>query len=174
MKDSGSAKKSMRVKPLLAALLLVGALIGLGLGVYRWEARRSPADCQICGRGIPQETAYHLDTPKGTLEACCPACAMHYMLHDSKVQKGWATDFNSGRMISAASAYFDEGGDVQYCTAHMPGVERALEGVHARVYDRCLPTLVAFSTREAAETYRQQHGGKVLTYDETLASLRSQ
>ncbi len=165
----------MRVKPLLATLLVVGALVGLGVGVYRWEARQSPGDCQICDRMIAKETAYQLETSHGTLKACCPACAMHFLIHNSdQVRQGWATDFDTGRLISAANAYFNEGGDIQYCTAHMPQVERAPEGVHARVYDRCLPTLVAFSTREAAESYRRQHGGLVLNYDQALASLRSQ
>jgi hypothetical protein len=165
----------VRVKPLLATLLVVGALVGLGLGVYRWESRQNSSDCQICGRMIAKETAYQLDTTHGALKACCPACAMHYMIHNSEqVRQGWATDFNTGRVISATSAYFDEGGDTQYCTAHMPKVERGPEGVSARVYDRCLPTLVAFSTREAAESYRQQHGGQVFNYDQTLASVRNQ
>lgn len=165
----------MRVKPLLAAFLMVGAFIGLGIGVYRWEARRNAADCQICGRGIPKETAYHLDTSNGTLKACCPACAMHYMVHNSgQVEKGWATDFNSGRMIPAVNAYFDEGGNMQYCTAHMPSVERGPEGIHTRVFDRCLPVLVAFSTREAAESYRAQHGGQVLDYNQALEVVRNQ
>jgi hypothetical protein len=131
--------------------------------------------CQVCGRDIPKQTAYRLDTAEGTIKTCCPTCAMHYVLHHPEtVRQALATDFTSGRMIPAANAYYDEGGDVQYCTAHHPPVERGPQGVNVRVYDRCLPTLVAFAAREDAETYRQQHGGRVLTYDEALAAVRSQ
>ena len=53
-------------------------------------------------------------------------------------------------------------------------MEREPEGVRVRVYDRCLPTLVAFATRDEAETYRQQHGGRILTYTEAVESVRAQ
>ncbi len=165
----------MKVKPVLITLIALAALVGGALLVYRWEAPRRPELCQVCDRVISKQTAFRVDTSSGAVHACCPACAMHYMLHHpDAVQKAWATDFNSGRPIPAASAYYDEGGDVQYCTRLKPPVERAAEGVSRRVYDRCLPTLVAFSTREQADAYRQQHGGRIVSYDEALAGLKGQ
>jgi hypothetical protein len=77
-------------------------------------------------------------------------------------------------MIPATSAYYDEGGDVQYCTARHPPVERGLHGVRMRVYDRCLPTLVAFNTRQEAQAYQQQHGGRILSYAQALAAVKEQ
>jgi hypothetical protein len=165
----------MRAKPILITIIALAAIVGMSLVAYRWETSRGPAVCQVCGRNIPNQTAYRLDTTDGTIKACCPSCAMHYKLHHAdEVRKDWATDFNSGHLIPAASAYFDEGGDIQYCTAHKPPVERGLEGVSERVYDRCLPTLVAFATRDEAESYRQQHGGRVLTYAQAVESIRTE
>jgi hypothetical protein len=165
----------MKVKPVLSTLIALAALVGGALVVYRWEAPRRPAVCQVCGRYISRETAYRLDTADGTINACCPACAMHYMLHHpDAVQKAWATDFNSGRAIPATSAYYDEGGGVQYCTRHKPPVERGTEGISQRVYDRCLPTLVAFATRDEAEVYRQKHGGRIVSYHEAMIGLEGQ
>jgi hypothetical protein len=165
----------MRAKPVLITLLALAAIVGVSLLAYRWEAPERPALCQVCGRVIPQETAFRLDTAKGTMDACCPGCAMHYMLHHpGTVRNALATDFTSGRTIPAAMAFYDEGGDVQYCTLHQPPVERGPRGVSQRVYDRCLPVLVAFATRHEAEAYRRQHGGRVVTYDEALASLRGE
>jgi hypothetical protein len=165
----------MKAKPILVTIVAVAALVGVALVAYRWDAPRRPALCQVCDRVISKQTAFRVNTSSGVVNACCPACAMHYMLHHpDAVQKAWATDFNSGRMIPAASAYFDEGGDVQYCTRHNPPIERGAEGVSERVYDRCLPTLVAFSTREEADAYRQQHGGRIVSYDEALGGLKGQ
>jgi hypothetical protein len=165
----------MRSKQILVTILALGAVVAVGFLAYRLEAPRGPALCQVCGRNIPKETAYRLDTSDGPIKACCPSCAMHYTLHNpDAVRKSWATDFNSGQRIPASSAYYDEGGDVQYCTARHPPVERGSEGVAMRVYDRCLPTLVAFETRDAAEVYRKQHGGRVLSYDESLMTLRAE
>jgi hypothetical protein len=165
----------MKTKPVLITLIALAVLVGGALVVYRWQAPQRPALCQVCDRVISKQTAFRVDTSSGAVHACCPACAMHYMLHHlDAMRKAWATDFNSGRLIPASSAYYDEGGDVQYCTRHKPPVERGAEGVSERVYDRCLPTLVAFSTREDADAYRRQHGGRVLTYDEALSTIRSQ
>jgi hypothetical protein len=165
----------MRVKRVLIIVAALVVLLSASFTAYRWETRNALATCQVCGRLIPKETAFQMGTAHGSLEACCPSCAMHFMLsHPGFVRKALATDFTSGRMISAASAYYDEGGDVRYCTLHKPPMERGPQGVSERVYDRCLPVLVAFASRDAAEAYRRQHGGRILTYDETLASLRGE
>lgn len=165
---------TVRVKRILifgAAFLVI---LGVSLASYHWETRAA-STCQICGRMIPKETAFQLDTPNGTIEACCPSCAMHFILsHPNFVRSAKATDFTTGRKISALSAYYDEGGDVQYCTLNRPPVKRGPIGVRERVYDRCLPVLVAFANHDDAEAYRKQHGGRVLTYNQALASLRAQ
>ena len=115
-----------------------------------------------------------MDTNKGALTACCPRCAMHYMQdHPAEIRGARATDYSSGRLIDAKAAYYNEGGNLQYCTLHNPAVERGPnDGVQMRVYDRCLPVLVAFATRDEAEAYRRQYGGRVLTYEQALESVR--
>jgi hypothetical protein len=98
---------------------------------------------------------------------------MHYALnHPGKVQKVWATDLNSGESIPAEAAYYDEGGNIDYCAAHGEAVQRQPEGVSVREYDRCLPTLVAFKTRAEAETYQKEHGGRVLNHAEAVQSVK--
>jgi hypothetical protein len=115
-----------------------------------------------------------VETGKGTLTACCPRCAMHYMLdHADQIRGARATDYASGRLIDAKAAYYDEGGDLQYCTLHDPAVERGPnDGVRQRVYDRCLPVLVAFASRDDAEAYQRRYGGRVLDYEQALTSVR--
>jgi hypothetical protein len=155
----------------VVALVAIGAT---ALIAYRWEARKQPLVCQICGRDVPKQTEFRVDTKRGTLRACCPRCAMHYMLdHPDQIRGARATDDSSGHLIDAKAAFYDEGGDLQYCTLHQPSVERGPnDAVRLRVYDRCLPVLVAFASRDEAEAYRRRHGGRVLTYDEALASVR--
>jgi hypothetical protein len=165
----------VRARPLLTIVIALVAVLGIGLLAYRWEAPEHPAICQICQRVVSKQTAFHLDTSAGKIVACCPACAMHYILHHAGgVHQALATDFHSGRLIPAAQAYYDEGGDVQYCTAMQSPVDRGAEGVSTRVYDRCLPTLVAFKTPQEAEGYQQQHGGRVLNYQQALATMQEQ
>jgi hypothetical protein len=160
---------------MLVFVLALAAIGAVSFLAYRWEAPRHPAVCQVCGRDIPRQTAFRMETGDGTITACCPTCAMHYMLlHPGSVRQALATDFNSRHVIPAESAYYDEGGDAQYCTAMHSPVERGPQGVSMRVYDRCLPTLVAFKTPQEAEAYQQQHRGRVLSYAQARASVREQ
>jgi hypothetical protein len=154
--------------------LLAFAAIGLASYVaFRYETRPNPNFCNICNRPIHPGMSFLVQTDGHTERACCPRCGMHYALnHAGKDQRLWATDMNSAKMIPAATAYYDEGGNINYCAAHGEAVQRRPQGVSVRDYDRCLPTLVAFTTRAEAETYQRDHGGRVLNYAEALQSVK--
>lgn len=164
----------MRARSVVLTVVGLLTLAVVAWASYRVTASRQPLVCQICGRDVPKQTEFRIETRKGTLTACCPRCAMHYMLdHSGKIRAARATDYGSGRLIDARTAYYDEGGDLQFCTRHDPAVDRGpRDGLRVRVYDRCLPVLVAFASREEAEAYRSQHGGRVLTYRQALESVR--
>jgi hypothetical protein len=165
----------MRKKPILMILLALAVLGAAGWLIHREVTPKQPAVCEICGRGITRQVEFRIETTHGTIHACCPSCAMHYVMnHPGEARKELATDFNSGRLVPARSAYYDIGGDVQYCTAHKSPLERTPMGVEERTYDRCLPVLVAFANKDEAEAYREKHGGLVVTYDEALRDVRQQ
>jgi len=163
----------MKLRDTLVTLL---ALVAIGLAsylAYRYETRPNPNFCNICNRPIHPGMSFLVQTDGHTERACCPRCGMHYALnHPGKDQRLWATDINSAKMIPAATAYYDEGGNINYCAAHGEAVQRQPQGVSVRDYDRCLPTLVAFETRAEAETYQREHGGRVLNYAEALQSVK--
>ncbi len=166
----------MRAKGFLITVGVILLVIGVGFLAHRWEAPARPTVCQICGREIPKQTAFRIDTAHGTIWACCARCAMHHMIdHPGEARKEWATDLDSGRLIPAQSAYYDEGGDVQYCTLQHAAIQRVPDqGVRMRVYDRCLPVLVAFANKDEAEAYRQQHGGRVVTFNQAVQDVSNQ
>jgi hypothetical protein len=160
----------MRGKRLSITILMIALALGAAWLIHRELTPKQPAACEICGRGIMRQVEFQIETPHGTIYACCPACAMHHMVnHPGEARNELATDFNSGRLIPARSAYYDMGGDVQYCTRHDPAIHRAPgQGVEMRVYDRCLPVLVAFASKNDAEAYLQQHGGRIVTFDQAI------
>jgi hypothetical protein len=164
----------MRTQRALITAAVVALVLGAGFLIYRSDFPRRPSTCQICGREIPKQTAFQILTAHGTIFACCARCAMHHMVgHPGEARNEWATDVDTGRRIPAQSAFYDEGGDVQYCTAQNPAVRRVPDqGMSVRVYDRCLPVLVAFATRDEAAAYRQQHGGRVITFGQALQGVR--
>jgi len=163
----------MKLRDTLVTLL---ALVAIGLAsylAYRYETRPNPNFCNICNRPIHPGMSFLVQTDGHTERACCPRCGMHYAAnHSGKAQKLWATDLNSGKMIPAETAHYDEGGNIDYCAVHGEAVQRQPQGVSVRDYDRCLPTLVAFQTRAEAESYQREHGGRVLNYAEAVESVK--
>jgi hypothetical protein len=158
----------------LVALLAIGVT---SFWAYRYEQRRETAGmCPFCDRVVHPITAYRLKVGDHVVAACCPRCGMHAQANQTHGEPGmaWATDVNTGESVAAESATFVEGGDVQYCTHGDQPMTREPHGVSMREYDRCLPTLVAFKTPQEAEAYRQQHGGRVLSYPQALASVRGE
>jgi hypothetical protein len=163
----------MKVREMLIAAT---ALVAIGLTsflAYRYERAPDTNRCAFCQRIVAPATAYRLRVGDRVQTACCPRCALHYTLnHPGVVREAHATDFDSGEALPAESAYYVEGGDVEYCTHGAQPVEREPQGVSVRAYDRCLPTLVAFKTQEHAVTYRKQHGGRVLDYAQAVESVK--
>ena len=164
----------MNRKEAVITLLALAAIALVSVLAYRHETR-PPADlCQVCQRGLHHGVTYRLEMSDGTREqACCPRCGMHLQIQrPGAVTRAWATDLATGQELPAEKAVYVEGGDVEHCTMHEAPVRRAPEGVAVRDYDRCLPSLVAFRTVQEAETYRQQHGGRVLNYQQAMERVK--
>ena len=166
----------MRSRRTLVAVMALGAMGLVCVWAYRYEQRRAAAEmCPFCDRMVHSMTAYQVKVGSRMATACCPRCGMHAEVNQQqKTDTAWATDLNTGERISAESAVYVEGGDVQYCTHGDQPVTRQPQGVSVREYDRCLPTLIAFKTQSEADAYRARHGGRALSYDQALASVKGQ
>lgn len=163
----------MKWKDTLVSLAAIAVITAVGFWAFRSVARPPQGLCNVCDRTLHAGVTYRLELAGRHEDACCPRCGMHYAIqHPGAVQKALATDFNTGHWIAAESAYYVEGGDVEYCTMHSTPVEREPQGVRVREYDRCLPSLVAFRTQPEAVSYQQQHGGRVLSYAQAMESVR--
>jgi hypothetical protein len=164
----------MKAKEFWITALALAAIAAVSVLAYRHVTRPSQDLCQVCERSLHHGVNYRLEMADGTSEtACCPRCGMHHQVErPESVTKAWATDLPTGESIAAESAYYIEGGDVEYCTMHEGRVQREPQGVAVRAFDRCLPTLIAFRTQQGAEAYRGQHGGEVLTYQQAVERVK--
>jgi hypothetical protein len=164
----------MKWKDAAITLTALAAIAIVSFIAYRHETRPREDVCQVCQRALHAGVTYRLEMKDGTTErACCPRCGMHLQVQrPGTVEKAVATDLATGQEIPAEQAAYVEGGDVEYCTMHSTPVERQPQSVRVREYDRCLPALVAFRTASDAETYRQQHGGRVLNYQQAMESVK--
>lgn len=167
----------MRTRDMIVTMVALAAIGLTSFWAYRYEQRREMAGtCPFCDRMVHSTTAYRLKLGDRVVEACCPRCGMRAQVNQEHGNGGmaWATDVNTGEDIAADSAVYVEGGDVQYCTHGAQPMMRDPHGASTRQYDRCLPTLVAFKTPQEAKAYQEQHGGRVLSYAQALASVREQ
>ncbi len=161
--------KTREIVTSLVGLLALGVVVFVA---YRYEQKPKEQACAFCERALHKETVYRLSLSDHVKTACCPRCGMHYSVdHPGAVRQAWATDLNSGETVPAQSAYYVEGGDVEYCTVHQAPVQREPQGVSVRAYDRCLPTLVAFKSPNEAQAYSAQHSGHVLNYTQAMESV---
>jgi len=99
---------------------------------------------------------------------CCPSCAIYYQIQNKvRVKAAFATDYPTGKLIKAQDAIFVENSDLEFCT-HPTMLLSESKAPLMKIWDRCLPSLVAFQNPDAARKFQQEHGGRLLYYQEIL------
>jgi hypothetical protein len=163
----------MKFKDALISLASIAAITALGVWAFFSISRPAPDLCGVCERGMHHGVTYRLELARGFEDACCPRCGMHFQIeHPGEIKHALATDLPSGKLIPAESAFYVEGGDISHCTLHEAPVARQPQGVSVRDYDRCLPSLVAFGSRQSAEAYQKEHGGELLDYPQAMEKVK--
>jgi hypothetical protein len=151
-------------------ILTVVALVGLAVsaGYFTYVQLRPEPTCEVCYRSVHEVTLYQIHLEDGTRQqACCPRCGLRFQTGRTDVASVEVTDFDSGERFDALDALFVENSSVNLC--HSKLLEEDRSGVQYQLtWDRCLPSLIAFKDREAAEAFRRDYGGVIKTYEELL------
>lgn len=153
------------VRRILMAVIVLGLLGGVAYVAYR-ELGASPI-CDVCYRPLHTATYYEITFESGeTQKTCCPRCGLRFQKGRNDIVSVETADFDSGKRLDAENAFFVENSDVHLCCGEQL-VEKDRSGTQYELaWDRCLPSLVAFTTKEAAEAFLREHGGRVRTYAE--------
>ena len=125
--------------------------------------------CAECGRMECRNMAFTIHLQGGKeVETCCARCGLHYLESEHpSVASLTAHDFEGAGEIDARDAFYVDGSDVTPCLAAGKPPLRDASGCCADpVYDRCLPSLIAFRSKEAAERFAREHGGAVRRFAE--------
>ena len=132
----------------------------------------APEECDVCHRPMHAETYYEVHLEDGETRAlCCPRCGLRFQAERDDVAYAAVADYATKDVIDAADAYFVEDSEVHACSHSLVQEDRT--GTQYQVaWDRCLPSLVAFESRETAEDFRNSHGGTIKTYDELVEELQ--
>jgi DNA-directed RNA polymerase subunit RPC12/RpoP len=154
------------IKRLLISILAAG-LLGLA-GRYVYMELEQESICSICHRAIHEGTSFLIHLQDGhTEEVCCPRCGLRFMKGRDDITDVEAADFYSGERLPARQAFYVEGSSVHPCCKDIAEKDRS--GVrYDLVWDRCLPSLIAFKSWDEADAFRNQYGGVVKVYDELL------
>ncbi len=151
------------VGPVIVALF-AGAVYFLFLG--------QPVVCDHCGRPLHQETLYKVHLRDGEVtQACCPRCGLHFQQGRDDVVSLEVADFRTSELLDATQAFYVEDSSVNRCYLDTP-VHRQIEGTESTLaWDRCMPGLLAFESRQDAEEFRSEKGGFIMTYNQLLKEL---
>jgi len=147
------------------------ASFALAAGLGFWAASCSgERSCSVCAREECRNLSFTIRLQSGkSVQTCCPRCGLHYLeqAHPA-VASLLVRDFDSARPLDARSAFYVEGSDVTPCSSmHASAPPRDERGCCLKaVYDRCLPSVLAFGSRERAEGFAREHGGTVKTLGE--------
>ena len=128
--------------------------------------------CFLCGRPLHAKTYCEIDLRDGqTHQVCCPRCGLHYQASQTEHSASRVADYYSEKLIRAEEAFFVENSSFNPCSSH--DSKRDSSGTaYALSWDRCMPSLVAFASLEAATRFRQEKGGAIKSYQELLRESR--
>jgi len=79
---------------------------------------------------------------------------------------------SGGNTIDGQKAVYLEGSSIDGCQGPAEFVPRDPGVQYDLHFDRCLPTLIAFKNTQEALAFQQRFGGRVLSYEDALASVK--
>lgn len=146
--------------------LLVIVLLLIALLSHHWLGRPGES-CQICARPLHAETYFRIEQADGKSEdVCCPRCAVRYLEDQHQVPLRLSVvDFKTHALISAEGAFYVEDSDIHPCSKELMRRE-ITGGEYDKVWDRCLPGVLAFENARAAVEFCDVHGGRVVRFSE--------
>jgi len=159
----------------LTTLLVSGLVVAtLAVGGYWLLQRTAPDTCRICQRPIHAEARAVMEVDGKREPVCCARCALTLQQQEHRpVRLVEVTDYLTRQPFEPEAAFYVEGSRVVLCEKHEPLLDET-KHPHARVFDRCVPSLYAFARRQEAEAFAAAEGGAVRRLTEVLAESEKQ
>lgn len=165
-------------KPISRSATLLGTIFGIVLIsatgyilVERWQQGKRENICQFSWREIEPNMATVAEIDGKRQRICCPACALA-----TAQQRGipirivQLSDFNTKQPLDPKTAFLVQGSDINPDMHSQPLVDTDKQP-HPVHYDRCMPGILAFQTRQQAETFQREHGGELLQISDLKSHL---
>lgn len=146
--------------------ILGGILIVTTLTVQACKNR--PAQCALCEREIHPHMQVSVTRDSVPIKTCCMSCALTYKNQTKNVQILTATDFLTDAQLEPDKAFYVVQSDVSPCT-HDRKIQKVVREPNSALYecyDRCEPSILAFQKKADAETFQNEHGGRLLQFSQ--------
>lgn len=139
----------------------------LGLGYAGWRMVRTDSEGEIClTSGRPIHTNMRTVAFVGNKRQvfCCPTCALSAGTQThNPVRFDQVADYETGHSLRPIDAFAVEGSGVIPCLRPHEMANR--DGLVVPMdFDRCSPSILAFSSRSSAEKFASEYGGRVDTF----------
>ena len=149
-----------KAKLTLGAAMTIVIAVAVGL-LLLWETR-SPAGCPLCHRGIHPASRAVIEIRGERKAVCCVRCAITAESQEGvPVRLLEVSDFRSGKPLQPESAHYVANAAVVLCAQHEAPGRDEYKQPHMRVFDRCEPSILAFSNETDARRFTAQNGGGV-------------
>lgn len=154
----------------MVLLVIVGGLLLAG----QWSLHHQSQEiCGICKRHINPQAGVIAQVGERRRHVCCAHCAVTEGLQERKpVRLIEVTDYNSGRKIDPAQAWYVDGSRIVACEHDMTRMDE-MKQVQQAAFDRCSPGSFAFATRAEADAFVSRNGGVVRSMGEMLAAVNA-
>ena len=151
----------MRTRPNLFGVIALLVVLFVLSGAWYLVSHRQPKVCPFSGREIHPQTRALVTIEGRRYETCCLRCAIIEAQQTGKSLRVLkVADFETSKLIDPERAWFVESSDVNLCMRMAPAVEsRGRESTYVRTFDRCSPSVPAFSSEQHARGFIAQHGG---------------
>ncbi len=151
----------MRTRIFVAGTIGLIAVLALLGGAWYFVSHRSVKICPFSGRDIHPQTRAVVTIGGKNYETCCVRCAIIEARQTGKPLKILeVADFETSRPMDPNNAWFVEASAVNMCMRMSPVAEsQGRESVYLRGFDRCSPSVMAFSNEQRARDFIVQHGG---------------
>ena len=151
------------LRQFIAATFIL-ALAG-GAAYYYWPEEKPV--CQICRRPMHRATSYFVTLRDGRrVELCCPRCGLRFQEGRRDVESAEVVSYADQELLQASEAFYVAGSSVHPCCSEAEILKDRSGIEYELTWDRCLPSVIAFKSREEASTFQSRHGGEVKTYRE--------
>jgi hypothetical protein len=156
-----------------SVILLIGtiAVAGSLLTGYWFVVRNQPELCAACHRHIDSRARAVVEVGGLTETVCCIRCGLTIERQEQQtVRLVEVADYDSGKPLAPDAAYYVEGSGVMLCE-HAEGMVDPAKRAYEVVFDRCMPSVFAFTSQEKATAFAAANGGSVLTLSQVIEEV---